>query len=142
MKKSGSRMTDASEPKGDYEVGYGKPPKHSQFKPGQCGNPSGRPKRRRIQTPIFYIIEELKKPMVVQEGGRRRRIPIAQALAKRIVHGGLRLEAKPLSILFSTMPEVNSAMGEAPEITDDMSPQEAMAAWEAMLRLEKKGRRS
>lgn len=26
------------------EVGYGKPPKHSQFKPGQSGNPNGRPK--------------------------------------------------------------------------------------------------
>ena len=26
----------------DYEIGYGKPPKHSQFKPGQSGNPRGR----------------------------------------------------------------------------------------------------
>jgi hypothetical protein len=24
-----------------YEVGHGKPPKHSQFKPGQSGNPKG-----------------------------------------------------------------------------------------------------
>jgi len=29
------------EPKRDYEVGYGKPPKHSRFKPGQSGNPRG-----------------------------------------------------------------------------------------------------
>lgn len=27
-----------------YEVGYGKPPKGSQFKPGKSGNPKGRPK--------------------------------------------------------------------------------------------------
>ena len=27
----------------DYEVGYGKPPKHSQFKKGKSGNPGGRP---------------------------------------------------------------------------------------------------
>jgi len=26
----------------DYEVGYGKPPKQSRFKPGQSGNPAGR----------------------------------------------------------------------------------------------------
>lgn len=26
-----------------YEVGYGKPPKHTQFKPGQSGNKKGRP---------------------------------------------------------------------------------------------------
>ncbi len=30
-----------------YEVGYRKPPVHSRFQPGQSGNPSGRPKRRR-----------------------------------------------------------------------------------------------
>lgn len=28
----------------DYEVGYKKPPRHSQFQPGQSGNPGGRPK--------------------------------------------------------------------------------------------------
>ena len=27
---------------GNYEIGYGKPPKHSQFQPGQSGNRVGR----------------------------------------------------------------------------------------------------
>jgi hypothetical protein len=30
----------------DYEVGYGKPPKHTQFKKGQCANPMGRGARK------------------------------------------------------------------------------------------------
>ena len=30
----------------DYDVGYGKPPKHAQFKKGVCPNPHGRGKRR------------------------------------------------------------------------------------------------
>ena len=29
---------------GSYEVGNGKPPKHSQFQKGKSGNPKGRPK--------------------------------------------------------------------------------------------------
>ena len=29
---------------GDYAVGYGRPPKATQFKPGRSGNPRGRPK--------------------------------------------------------------------------------------------------
>jgi hypothetical protein len=33
----------------DYEIGYGKPPKHSQFKRGFCPNPSGRGKRAHFQ---------------------------------------------------------------------------------------------
>ena len=30
----------------DYEVGYGKPPKHARFKKGFAANPKGRPKRQ------------------------------------------------------------------------------------------------
>jgi len=33
----------------DYDVGYGRPPKHSKFKKGVCPNPSGRPKRPNLQ---------------------------------------------------------------------------------------------
>jgi len=29
--------------KGDYQVGYGKPPRNAGFKKGQSGNPPGRP---------------------------------------------------------------------------------------------------
>lgn len=48
------------------QVGYKKPPKHSQFKPGQSGNPKGRPKGARNQDTIVTEImscrlEDLKK---------------------------------------------------------------------------------
>ena len=29
-----------------YEIGYGKPPPESRFKPGNNANPNGRPKRK------------------------------------------------------------------------------------------------
>jgi hypothetical protein len=29
-----------------YQIGRGRPPLHSRFKPGQSGNPHGRPRRR------------------------------------------------------------------------------------------------
>ncbi len=43
-----TRATDApkSRPTDSDRVGYRHPPKHSRFKPGQSGNPSGRPKSR------------------------------------------------------------------------------------------------
>ncbi len=39
---SQSDLNDDNEP--SYEVGYGKPPAHSRFKPGQSGNPKGKKK--------------------------------------------------------------------------------------------------
>ncbi len=42
---------------GGYDVGYRKPPKHTRFKPGQSGNPRGRPKgTKNLKTDL---IEEL-----------------------------------------------------------------------------------
>ncbi len=32
-------MPRKTKPTGDYEVGYGRPPAHTRFKPGQSGNP-------------------------------------------------------------------------------------------------------
>lgn len=41
----------------DYEVGYGKPPKHSRFPPGQSGNPKGRRKGARgLKTDLEEVL--------------------------------------------------------------------------------------
>jgi hypothetical protein len=39
------RTSSQVENTGDYEVGYKKPPRHTQFKKGESGNKGGRPKR-------------------------------------------------------------------------------------------------
>ena len=49
----------------DYEVGYGKPPHHTRFKPGVSGNPRGRPKDAK------NLIDP--GPRGAQRAGRRRR---------------------------------------------------------------------
>ena len=43
------RYPKAAQSNGDhtFSVGYGKPPAHTQFKPGQSGNPKGRRKGQR-----------------------------------------------------------------------------------------------
>lgn len=73
-----------------YEVGYAKPPAGSRFKPGQSGNPSGRPKGRRTgQAPIMerlntIVIEEAYRNVKVNDGERRISVPIAQAAIRSL----------------------------------------------------------
>lgn len=44
MQRTALQNKPAKPSKAEYEVGFGKPPKHAQFKPGQSGNPKGRKK--------------------------------------------------------------------------------------------------
>ena len=67
-----SKREDDQEPgvTAGYEVGYGKPPKDTQFKAGRSGNPKGRPKGSR--SAITILRKALEEKVVVQENGRRR----------------------------------------------------------------------
>jgi len=56
----------------DYEVGYKKPPRHSQFKPGNRANPHGRGKRQRRDE--AQIVHELMNGLVeFREGDKSKR---------------------------------------------------------------------
>ena len=55
---------------GTYEVGFGKPPKHAQFKKGQSGNPKGRPKGSLNLAAVLERI--LREKVVLNENGRRK----------------------------------------------------------------------
>ena len=81
----------------EYEVGYGKPPKHSQFKPGQSGNPKGRSKKtRNFKTDLQ---EELNTPVTVTEGGHSMTISRQQALIKRTVEKALKGDLRVIQML-------------------------------------------
>lgn len=77
--------TDDLRPPRDYEVGYGKPPKASRFKPGQSGNPKGRAKGA-VNTKTFLEQELNRKQRVTVDGKVRyltnRQITILAQLSK------------------------------------------------------------
>jgi uncharacterized protein DUF5681 len=65
-----------------YEVGYGKPPRHTQFKKGQSGNPGGRPRKRPIERLNELALREAYRPVVVTEYGRVVPVPAIQAVLR------------------------------------------------------------
>ena len=96
MKKS-NRQGEA----GDYDVGYGKPPKHTRFKPGQSGNPNGRPKgTKNLKTDLS---EELGEKILVREGDRARHVSKQRAMVKALMARSLKGDTRAASLLISMM---------------------------------------
>jgi hypothetical protein len=77
----------------DYDVGYGKPPETSRFKPGKSGNPRGRPKgstnkprppalnEERMKT---ILLEEAYRTIKVNDGPSQVSVPMAQAVIRSL----------------------------------------------------------
>ncbi|MDQ8699206.1 DUF5681 domain-containing protein [Hyphomicrobium sp. LHD-15] len=82
-----------------YDVGYGKPPKHSRFKRGQSGNPKGRPKGARNLD--VAVQEELKQLVTVRENGRARRLSKRDVIAKSLVNKAVQGDLKALQLILS-----------------------------------------
>ena len=63
----------------DEAVGYGKPPRHSRFKPGRSGNPRGRPKGAASCKTIVQRLA-LQEHEVIEHGRKRRRTTLELVL--------------------------------------------------------------
>ena len=84
----------------EYEVGYGKPPKHRQFQKGVSGNPKGRPK---VATDIrAAVLRELNTRITITENGRQIRVLKQDVIAKQAVNGAMKGKTSHLRLILDT----------------------------------------
>ena len=83
----------------DYEVGYGKPPKHTQFKENRSGNPKGRPKgSSNFGTDVKRT---LKAPVRLTKDGSPKTVSTQEAALLRLREKALIGDARALDRLLS-----------------------------------------
>jgi hypothetical protein len=67
--------------KTQHEVGYGKPPKKTQFKKGKSGNPEGRPKRTQENKSLRQMLRDLAlKEVPGQINGKQTKLTFIEAI--------------------------------------------------------------
>jgi hypothetical protein len=83
-----------------YAVGYKKPPKATQFKKGQSGNPRGRRKAASVEDIRTVIEDVLAQEVPARIGGRDRSISKLEATLRRQVAQALAGKRKAVLWLF------------------------------------------
>ena len=96
---------------GDYEVGYGKPPRHTRFAKGQSGNPRGRPPGTKSFTTL--LDEALNERVLVAENGGRRKVSKRQAIVTQLVNRAATANFPALKILLDFVRDSESQIESA-----------------------------
>jgi hypothetical protein len=101
-------------PASDYQVGYGRPPEHSRFAPGQSGNIKGRPKGSQNLSAI--VARLARQQMTVKEGGRPRRVSRFEALYLTLWAQAYKGNAKAWTEIRQSLRDVGLLRSELPTV--------------------------
>jgi hypothetical protein len=88
-----------------YAIGYAKPPTASQFKPGQSGNPKGRPKgRKNFKT---LIRNAMTAKISIQENGRNKQVSKLEGVVLRQIQSALQGDDKSAMAVMKIASQLN-----------------------------------
>ena len=100
----------------DYDVGYGRPPRHTQWKPGQSGNPKGRPKRIKDFEKLFEL--ELDQRIQITDRGEPCTLSKRELVVKKLINDALQGDRSAMKLVVSLMQRSPSVEGFEPDPAD------------------------
>ena len=101
----------------DYEVGYGRPPRATRFKPGQSGNPRGRPKgARNLATDLE---EELRQQILITEAGTQLKVTKQRAMLKTLLARALSGDVRAADAIIKLIVGLLQSPDPDPPLTED-----------------------
>jgi Family of unknown function (DUF5681) len=111
---------------GSYDVGYGRPPRAHQFKPGQSGNPKGRPKGS--PTVGALLQEVIQRRVAVTENGKTRRVPTLEVIIRRLANDAMRSDQRAIKLLLSLVDRYSEAPETAVQLKQILAEDEVILA--------------
>ena len=126
--KAEARAAASDQPLSDTEARYRQPPKATRFKPGQSGNPSGRPKAAKRL--LSELEAALSAPVTIKVGSRKRRVSKMQAAVKSLADRAAAGDPRVLRMLLAELRHAESRAAEEPAVQETLSAtdQEVIAA--------------
>ena len=77
----------------------------TRFKPGQSGNPKGRPKRNKDKKYGAHLQQLYTEPVMLKRGGKRQRVPALVALHRLHFQKGLAGDQRAAELAFKNAKE-------------------------------------
>jgi hypothetical protein len=95
-------------PKGDYAVGYARPPKETQFQPGQSGNSAGRPRGRPSLDEL--LLEEAARVVKFQAGDKVMHMDRDRALMRKLFDMALVGKVPAIQLVIARLAQAQAAL--------------------------------
>jgi hypothetical protein len=89
----------AAKPPDDDKPGYGRPPRHARFKPGESGNQKGRPKGSKSFETL--LVGVLGQKVSVRGARGTRRVSVREAMLMKFAENALKGDPRALLTLIA-----------------------------------------
>lgn len=109
IKKVPKKNKTKAKPKKN-KTGYKSPPDKTKFKPGQSGNPKGRPKGSVSAKKVFEKV--LQDTLEIKENGKTKTVSKLEAIFMAIANKSIQCDPKILSILIKVFQILSPHDGE------------------------------